>query len=170
MLPILDWVNNMASLSDLPCLCNSKKSYAQCCEKLHLGTAYATTPEQLMRSRYTAYAIKNAEYIYQTYANEKQQENPLNDIAEFAISSRFINLEIVMSDHNEYNGIVEFCASYFYKDLFCKLHEKSRFIKEENVWKYLDGEIFPTTETHIGRNDTCPCGSGKKYKKCHMNA
>ena len=159
----------MTSLSELSCLCNSQKSYAQCCEKLHLGNAHAITPEQLMRSRYVAYAMKKADYIYQTYAHDKQIENPLNEIAEFAESSRFINLKIIMSDHDENTGIVEFCANYIFQNLLCQLHEKSRFIKEDDNWTYIDGDIFPTEEVHIGRNDTCPCGSGKKYKKCHIN-
>ncbi|EOX3103618.1 SEC-C metal-binding domain-containing protein, partial [Vibrio cholerae] len=44
------------------------------------------------------------------------------------------------------------------------LEERSRFLKENNCWFYIDGE-FPAAIKQ-GRNDPCACGSGKKYKKC----
>ncbi len=159
----------MTSLTQSLCLCNSQLSYADCCEKLHLGSTQAISPEQLMRSRYVAYALNNASYVYQTYAQEKQAENPITEIADFAGSCRFSNLNVIASEHDTNTGIVEFCASYFYQNLYCQLHEKSRFIKEDGLWRYLDGEIFPTTDIKVARNDECPCGSGKKYKKCHSN-
>jgi SEC-C motif-containing protein len=49
--------------------------------------------------------------------------------------------------------------------------ERSRFVKESDRWYYVDG-LLPTPVTYrreeekVGRNDPCPCGSGKKYKKC----
>ncbi|CAM4397525.1 YchJ family protein [Pseudoalteromonas ostreae] len=157
----------MTSLTDSLCLCGSEQSYSDCCEKLHLGNRQATSPEQLMRSRFVAYALKNAKYIYQTYAQEKQAENPIKEIADFANSCRFIKLTVFSADQQEHTGCVEFCVSYFYQNLFCQLHEKSSFIKEDGQWRYLDGEIFPIADIKIKRNDECPCGSGKKYKKCH---
>ena len=49
-------------------------------------------------------------------------------------------------------------------------HEVSVFKKINNEWKYVAGEVIPTTITRVGakvgRNDPCPCGSGKKYKQC----
>ncbi|MFT6788783.1 MAG: SEC-C motif-containing protein [Pseudoalteromonas rhizosphaerae] len=64
----------MTSLTDSLCLCGSEQSYSDCCEKLHLGNIQATSPEQLMRSRFVAYALKNAKYIYQTYAQKNKQQ------------------------------------------------------------------------------------------------
>ncbi|MFU2508444.1 YchJ family protein [Pseudoalteromonas sp. ASV78] len=157
----------MTSLTNSNCLCGSQHSYQDCCQKLHLGTEQATTAEQLMRSRYVAYALKNAKYIYQTYAQAKQAENPVKEIAEFANSCRFIQLDVIDAEQHESTADVEFCVSYFYQNLFCQLHEKSNFIKEAGLWRYLDGEIFPVADLKINRNDECPCGSGKKYKKCH---
>ena len=157
----------MTTHTDKTCLCGSLQSYQDCCEKLHLGTIQATSPEQLMRSRFVAYALKNAKYVYQTYAQEKQVENPVKEIADFANSCRFISLNVISTEHNEETGYVEFCASYFYQNLYCQLHEKSQFIKEDQLWRYLDGEIFPVADVKVNRNDECPCGSNKKYKKCH---
>ncbi|WP_411751462.1 SEC-C metal-binding domain-containing protein, partial [Serratia sp. (in: enterobacteria)] len=41
------------------------------------------------------------------------------------------------------------------------MHERSRFLRLEQRWYYIDG-----TKPQPGRNAICPCGSGKKYKKC----
>jgi SEC-C motif-containing protein len=49
------------------------------------------------------------------------------------------------------------------------MHEKASFIKEDGQWFYVDGDIIKAPQARsekIGRNAPCPCGSGKKYKKC----
>ncbi|MBW4965544.1 SEC-C domain-containing protein [Pseudoalteromonas sp. CR1] len=157
----------MNSLDNNACLCGSQQNYKNCCEPLLLGDKQADTPEQLMRSRFTAYAQKNAKYIYQTYASEKQAENPVKEIKEFATSCRFISLSVIDTNNDGDRGVVEFKANYFYQNLYCELHERSQFIKEQDQWRYLDGIIFPVADIKVGRNDDCPCGSNKKYKKCH---
>ncbi|KTD97681.1 MULTISPECIES: YchJ family metal-binding protein [unclassified Pseudoalteromonas] len=157
----------MNSLDNNACLCGSQQNYKNCCEPLLSGDKQADTPEQLMRSRFTAYAQKNAKYIYQTYASEKQAENPVKEIKEFATSCRFISLSVIDTNNDGDRGVVEFKANYFYQNLYCELHERSQFIKEQDQWRYLDGIIFPVADIKVGRNDDCPCGSNKKYKKCH---
>ncbi|WP_404340445.1 YchJ family protein [Pseudoalteromonas mariniglutinosa] len=157
----------MSSLTDTLCPCGSMLSYTSCCQPLHLGEHIADTPAQLMRSRYCAYALKNASYVYSTYARSQQAANSLHEITDFANSCRFTQLTIINSNHTDNQGVVEFKANYFYENLFCELHEKSRFIKEDNQWRYFDGDIIPVADIKIGRNDECPCHSGKKYKKCH---
>ncbi|MEL0638990.1 YchJ family metal-binding protein [Pseudoalteromonas aliena] len=157
----------MVSLNTTLCPCGSEQNYADCCKPLHLLVKKAKTPEQLMRSRYSAYVTKHAKYIYQTYASEKRAENSIDEIKDFANSCRFVNLEVIRSSHDENKGHVEFKASYFYQNLFCQLHEYSLFIKEGNTWRYLNGTIFPIADIRVSRNDKCPCSSNKKYKKCH---
>ena len=157
----------MNYLNNNTCFCGNQKNYEDCCEPLLLGDKQAETPEQLMRSRFTAYAQKNAKYIYQTYASEKQAENPVKEIKEFATSCRFISLSVIDTNNDGDRGVVEFKANYFYQNLYCELHERSQFIKEQDQWRYLDGIIFPVADIKVGRNDDCPCGSNKKYKKCH---
>ena len=68
-------------------------------------------------------------------------------------------------------GVVEFRALYTANGEFCNHHEVSTFVKEPDGWKFEDGELVgekPVVreEPKVGRNDPCPCGSGKKYKKC----
>jgi len=69
-------------------------------------------------------------------------------------------------------GFVEFRAVFSEAGGEDMAHtERSRFVKEGDRWYYVDG-LLPTPVTYrreeekVGRNDLCPCGSGKKYKKC----
>jgi SEC-C motif-containing protein len=68
-------------------------------------------------------------------------------------------------------GTVEFIATYVLDGLRDSHHEISHFVKTDGVWLYESGEMIPETVVRegpkVGRNDPCPCGSGKKYKKCH---
>jgi SEC-C motif-containing protein len=70
-------------------------------------------------------------------------------------------------------GIVEFRATYMGLQNIHILHEVSRFVREKGWWLYVDGEIKNDPSpvgmlNKIGRNASCPCGSGRKFKKCCM--
>ncbi|MDF1874469.1 SEC-C domain-containing protein [Sulfurimonas sp. SAG-AH-194-I05] len=111
------------------------------------------TPEELMRSRYDAFVKEDWEYIANTSTSQNLKE--LKD----AVPLRWLKLDVL----NAYDNIVEFKAYYVLNSITEVLHEKSTFIKEDNMWKYHKGELFPSK---IQRNEVCPCGSGKKFKKC----
>ncbi len=141
------------------CLCGSEKKFQECCGALISGEKHAATPEELMRSRYSAYVKGDGEYLLKTVVEQNRDENDLRSIQEFTSSIEWLKLEIVQSLQNS----VEFKAYYKENGSIKLLHEKSSFIKQNNIWLYQDGEIF---NTKIQRNKNCPCGSGKKYKKC----
>lgn len=67
-------------------------------------------------------------------------------------------------------GVVEFVASYTMDGLKDEHHETARFVKQDGVWLYESGDVKTATVVRsspkVGRNDPCPCGSGKKYKQC----
>lgn len=147
------------------CHCNSGIDYEHCCAPFHKYERYPETAESLMRSRYSAYVLKHAEYIVDTYSLCEQQNHTINDILAFASSCQFVRLEIVdLPKDNE----VEFKAYYIYDAKSGVLHERSFFEKEENRWKYRSGELFSHPEVKLSRNDPCPCQSGKKFKQCHQ--
>ena len=83
-------------------------------------------------------------------------------------------LEIIGTDRggeNDEEGYVEFVAHYAANGQSVEHHEHSYFKKLDGEWKFIDGEIesqepYVREEPKIGRNDPCPCGSGKKYKYC----
>jgi SEC-C motif-containing protein len=88
--------------------------------------------------------------------------------------SKWLGLEILSTDKggpDDEEGGVEFVARYKLKGMNVSHHERATFRKHNGRWVFVDGEeVAPPPmkreEPRIGRNDPCPCGSGKKYKKC----
>ncbi|WP_462169674.1 YchJ family protein [Pseudoalteromonas xiamenensis] len=149
----------------MKCNCCSNKNYDICCGRFHRKEGIPDTPEQLMRSRYAAYALGLADYILDTYTAKEQENHSIKDISEFANSCQFVRLEIINCPTSDQ---VEFKAYYLFEGKLGALHERSNFVQEDGRWKYRDGELFPHAEVKITRNDPCPCESGKKYKQCHL--
>jgi SEC-C motif-containing protein len=145
------------------CPCGSGRDYDACCGALHRGKRRAETPLELMKSRYSAYAVGNGRYLVETTASENRHEGDAALIEEHARHTEWLKLEIVDSTESGDEGMVEFKAFYRENGVVRVLHEKSRFLRREGMWYYIDGILY---DTKIGRNDPCPCGSGKKFKKC----
>ncbi len=151
-------------MSKQPCPCGSKKLLAECCMPVILGTIKAVTAEQLMRSRYTAFSEMNNDYLLASWAAETRPEQLDTD----ETPVKWIGLEILATEQGtaqDTDGSVSFIASFIVSGHLCHLQEKSRFIKEADCWFYLDGTPESSTKK-IARNSPCPCGSGKKFKRC----
>ncbi|ACL03382.1 YchJ family protein [Desulfatibacillum aliphaticivorans] len=156
------------------CPCGSEKEYAQCCEPFIKGGDYAKTAEQLMRSRYTAYTLAEIDYIRDTIDPDNNDDFDENSARDWAENSEWHSLEIVSTfkgGEDDEAGQVEFIADYSQKNARTKHHELADFRKIDGKWYFVDGEaVAPKPvkrdKPKVGRNDPCPCGSGKKYKKC----
>lgn len=145
------------------CPCCSGVSYQVCCQPLHLGSI-ANTPEQLMRSRYSAFALANIEYLLHTSSKALKIGLSHEDLAQTCQAFRFVSLQVISAQNDK----VEFIASLLLENELQPLHETSTFIKQDQEWKYDTGILHDTEMVKLARNDKCPCGSGKKYKQCHM--
>ncbi|MBL0456683.1 YchJ family protein [Aeromonas enteropelogenes] len=146
------------------CPCGSTLSLDVCCGVLHHG-APADTPEQLMRSRYSAFVLGLGEYLVHSW-----HPDYLNGLTATELSqtdTRWDGLEILASQGgpDDETEMVEFKAWFLEGDERYCLHERSRFVRYQGRWVYTDGEQDPA-QPRVGRNDPCPCGSGKKFKKC----
>jgi SEC-C motif-containing protein len=127
-----------------------------------------------MRARYSAYAVKKIKFLKTSAGPEVQAEFDEEACTKWAEASSWNGLEIVGTDRggeNDDEGYVEFIAHYAANGNAVEHHEHSYFKKLNGEWKFIDGEIesgvpYVREEPKIGRNDPCPCGSGKKYKKC----
>ena len=158
----------------MTCYCGSNITFNQCCQPFHMGTALPKTPEALMRSRYSAYAVNDAHYIYNTYANAKKNDNPLDDITQWAQQTQWLKLKIKNASAHSLDNIsseklatVSFDAYYQHNHQFYKMSECSRFVIEQDQWRYLEGDVAVHLELkQPKRNDPCFCLSGKKFKKC----
>lgn len=149
------------------CYCGKTLKFEQCCKPIIAGEKSADTAEQLMRSRYSAYCVKECGYIHNTYTNELKAANSEHEISVFAELAVFIGLTVYQHQHDEESATVHFKAEYLCDGFLCQLEEISDFIIEAGQWRYNNGTIIPHPEVKLGRNDVCPCGSNKKFKKCH---
>lgn len=164
-------LNNIFQYLSMLCPCKSELDYQNCCEPYHLGKSFPETPEQLMRSRYSAFALKIIPYLVDTLSASKRTVNLSSELTEFATSVDFKHLEILnapVPDKDSGYGFVEFKAWYKAEDgNYHWMQENSRFEYIDIRWYYLDGNLAGNPKPiKIGRNDPCVCQSGKKYKKC----
>ncbi len=121
------------------CPCRKKSettSYADCCQPYHAGTAAAPTAETLMRSRYAAYALKNAEYLRATW-----QPSTGADQIDFLPDQEWLSLRILASREIGDAATVEFVARSRIAGRSYVLHETSRFVRQTGRWLYVDGAI-----------------------------
>ena len=119
-----------------------------------------------MRSRYTAYTLGLVDYLLATWAAETRPATLARDDVDLV----WVGLAIVGTrggGGDEAGGEVEFVARALAGDRLTTLHETSRFVRQNGAWRYLDGDLTPETPTRVGRNAPCPCGSGRKFKRCH---
>ncbi|WP_028582269.1 YchJ family protein [Desulfogranum japonicum] len=150
----------------LSCPCGSASSYAQCCEPYLEGRENAPTAEALMRSRFTAYTRADTDYLLKTWHPETRPTSIDKETI-----PHWYDLQILATNNGnaeDEHGTVEFLAlARTIHNQSIDLHEKSRFVKIDSQWVYHSGDLTSQAESKKpGRNKPCPCGSGKKYKKC----
>ncbi len=175
------------------CFCGQPKRYQDCCQPCHSGLGPAKTAEQLMRSRFSAYVLQLVPYIAKTYYPAVQSTEAIAEIAAFAGDAHFLALQVLASgdspaiDAGQFPVLpppvnlstvndlltaqpalsyVHFKVWFLIADKLHLLEEHSRFVRIDGHWHYVDGVLLPHPVLKIGRNDLCPCGSGKKFKAC----
>lgn len=154
-------------MSEMRCPCGLG-NYAECCQPLHAGKQAAASAEQLMRSRYSAFARHEIDYLVQTTARGQQGALDVPAIAAWSKANQWLQLEVVSANEklDKTHAQVEFKAHY--QDMKQDgqtpqvHHEVSHFVKHQGAWFFLD----PTTEMQITMKQPCICGSGKKFKQC----
>lgn len=150
-----------------PCFCCSEIPFSECCEPVLQDHAKAVTPQMLMRSRYTAFVLKNEAHLLTTWDPSTRPKGLSLENSKV----KWINLKIHPFSANTeetQTDKVKFSASYIENDTLCTLTETSTFILHSALWYYLDG-VNEISREKLGRNSSCPCGSGKKFKRCCLN-
>ena len=157
------------------CPCGSGKTYEECCEPIIKGTAKAPTAEALMRARYSSYEKQEIDFIINSCEEgEKIAEIDRKATEDWAKNSTWHGLKILRTEkgkEEDDEGIVEFEATYTTKQNLREVHHEIGYFKKiDGNWMSSVGSVKPMTVVRegekVGRNDPCPCGSGKKYKKC----
>lgn len=149
-----------------PCPCGLPTDYAACCGPRHDGRRPAETPEALMRSRYSAFALARGDYLVATHDVPARP----GAAAELAASARAV-VWLGLTVHEAPlpaadEGFVSFTARSLEGGFVSAMSERSRFVRREGRWLYADGSPS-VTRAKAGRNEPCPCGSGTKFKQCH---
>jgi SEC-C motif domain protein len=121
------------------CPCRKKSEtvdYADCCQPYHQGLRVAPTAEALMRSRYAAFALKDAAYIRATWHASTRPA-----IMDFAAGQEWMSLQVRAVSVSGDSATVEFVARSLIGGSSHALAEVSRFVRERGQWFYVDGAI-----------------------------
>ena len=156
------------------CPCGSGRPFGDCCAPYIQGKSLPPTAEALMRSRYTAFARQEMPYLASTLHPSQRHDYDEAGATRWARESDWEGLEIIEVSQDPANanrGSVEFRASYRMNGVKHVHHELAEFRRTDGVWYFYDGKMqgagqFRRETPKVGRNDPCPCGSGRKYKKC----
>ena len=166
-------------MTDQICPCrqtsDDKRAYKDCCAPYIEQDQPAPTAEALMRSRYSAFAVENIDYLERTLAPEARHDFDRKAIAHWARQSQWVGLDILSTEDGkagDKSGYVEFIAHFVSEGERMLHRERSlfRFDDADSRWYFVEEanrKNAPIVKgQQPGRNDPCPCGSGKKYKKC----
>lgn len=123
------------------CPCGSKLPYDDCCGRYLDAGVIAPTAEALMRSRYTAYVLRQEMYLLATW-HPSTRPTALGLAAE--VATQWLGLEVKRHmTQDARHATVEFVARYRINGRAHRMHEDSRFVREDSRWLYLDGEVRP---------------------------
>lgn len=127
------------------CYCGNKKQYKNCCKPIHQDHHHASTAEQLMRARYSAYVLGLHDFIIATYHPSCHAESERQEIEQ---ATRNDWTKLVVLSHTQgkkMESFVHFKAYFIQHGQSYCLEERSRFVQENGLWFYIDGE-FPSEQ------------------------
>ncbi len=157
----------------MTCVCGLGPSTEECCGRYINGEEWAPTPEALMRSRYAAYTLEEIDYVVATHDPATRDEVDPDGARAWSREADWEGLTVheVTCGADDEEGTVEFTARYTMEGREVRHRERATFLKLKGKWFYHDGDMVKAKPMvregpKVGRNDPCPCGSGKKYKKC----
>lgn len=157
----------------MSCPCGSNRPLADCCRPILELPSRALTAESLMRARYTAHVLGDVPFVCETVHTTRRAEHAPATIQQWMNTVTWEGLTIVTTKKGQADdreGWVWFEAQY-HNGKVRKLHrEYSYFRKEGTQWYFVEGTEPPrrpvVATAKTSRNAPCPCGSGKKYKRC----
>ncbi|MEH6823203.1 MAG: YchJ family metal-binding protein [Motiliproteus sp.] len=148
------------------CPCGSQLSYPHCCQPTISGLQQAATAEALMRSRYSAFALGEADYLIATTHPDYRQGLDRQSLIDPQM--RWLGLQIIattLGGERDASGQVRFIATFIEAGQFGTLEENSSFSRIDQRWYYRNGDTQVRT-LKPERNAPCPCGSTLKFKRC----
>lgn len=153
-----------------PCPCGGGRNFEDCCEPVLTGARPAATAEELMRARFTAHVAHDHRFLHESYAGTAGRPFQPEEGAAPTAWTRLV-VHAHEPGPNADTAYVDFSAHGVEQGREMVLQEKAEFHRIGGRWLYtravrLGPPPFRSTAPRVGRNDPCPCGSGKKYKHC----
>ncbi len=160
------------------CPCGSGLAFENCCQPVLENPIQARTALQLMRARYTAYVMHRMDFVLSSTHPDTRDAADQEAMESWSHAATWTGLEIISpgSQHSAGDDRIEFKAYFQVQNVPQVHHERSLFRHDQGQWWFVDGQDIYSgplekrrpyvKEQHTGRNDPCPCGSGKKFKKC----
>ena len=156
----------------MSCPCGSGQTFDSCCGPIISGAKKAETAEALMRARYTSYTKCDVDFLMNSLHSSGDADRATTEA--WARAADWHSLEVLSTKQGTASdelGEVEFAANFSIRGQLQRHHEIASFQKTKGEWKLLDGkeqngEPVRGPAIALGRNDACPCTSGKKFKKC----
>jgi SEC-C motif-containing protein len=154
-------------ISSDPCSCGSSMTFSNCCEPIILSISFATTPDQLMRARFTAYVCKALDFLKSTdlptaklrYDDDWSKTTPWTKLIIHGVSHRTAD-----------EAQIDFTAYHVGQNGELAHHELCELRRINNRWLYYkcirNGPKPLRKAAEVPRNSQCPCGSGIKFKHC----
>lgn len=124
------------------CPCGLPTNYDQCCGRFIVANEIPQTPEELMRSRYSAYCQADMTYIMKTMLSPAADGFEPKSAEKWARESVWVKLEILKTTQKNDKGTVKFKAYYFLDGKLVTIHELSYFERQNGRWYYIDGKQF----------------------------
>ena len=151
------------------CPCCSQLPYSQCCQPFHCNATLPSSALALMRSRYSAYTLRDIDYLLATW-DVSSRPKAIDFSKEDIIWQGLEIISVKKGNAADNKGVVTFKAFYEQQGEAHVMTEISRFVKLKGRWFYFDGVIKSigkvAGQVHEGKNAPCACGSGKKFKRC----
>ncbi len=155
-----------------PCPCGFDAAFRDCCEQIINGTRESQSATELLRARYSAFATGAIDFIISTTHTRTRREVDPASIREWSETSIWHGLHLLDSkDVDEDTTYISFEAHFSQNGKDVHHRETSLFERDHGKWMFVTGTEMknPTVRYETarpGRNDPCPCQSGRKYKKC----
>jgi len=124
----------------------------------------------MLEARYKAFTKADVDFIVESCHPDVRDKQDREEIEAWARNSKWLGLDIEEATEEGDTGFVTFTCRYEDRGREVVHKEIAEFRKHEDKWYYYNSRTPSSTvrreEPKVGRNDPCPCGSGKKYKKC----
>ena len=153
-----------------PCPCGSGRLFGDCCEPVLTGLHPAATAEALMRARFTAHVTHNFRFLHDSHRPTAGKPY-VEEAGEPAVKWTRLEVHAHEASSDPDKAFVDFSAYGLEGSVEKVLHEKAEFLRINGRWLYsrearLGPAPYKAAVPKPGRNDPCPCGSGRKYKHC----